>query len=242
MKLWLLAFLAVAAWAPAVQAQGVSRQARDTQQPRVISKTEPEYSEEARRADVNATIVLSLVVNEIGEPEDVRVERGAGFGLDERAVQCIQTWRFEPGTKDGKPFKAAIHVEVSFNLMTKGRQNQRASLTFTLPSGAARPELIKGAIPASPDAAGAALLRVRLTVGQDGKAKNLDILETTDQDWANQALKKMKEWRFRTSHGQNAEVQGVFELTVGHPKRRTSDRGARFSAGRPLGRASFSSP
>jgi TonB family protein len=218
MKLWLAAFLAVAAWAQDVPAQGTSRQAASIRQPRVISKTEPEYSEEARRAGVNATIILSLAVNENGEPEDVRIDRGAGFGLDEQAVQCIQTWRFEPGTKDGKPFKAATHIEVSFNLLEKGRQNQRASLTFTLPSGAARPELIKGAIPANPDAAGAALLRVRLTVGRDGKAKNLDILETTDQDWANQALQEMRKWRFRTSHGPDAEVQGLFELTVRHPK------------------------
>jgi len=220
MKLWLLGFLTIAAWAQDVPAQGASRQTSSTRQPHVISKTEPEYSEEARRAGVNATVVLSLAVNENGEPEDVRIERGAGFGLDEQAVQCIQTWRFEPGTKDGKPFKAAIHVEVSFSLLAKGRQNQRASLTFTLPSAAARPELIKGAIPSNPDAAGAALLRVRLTVGRDGKAKNLDILETTDQDWANQAVQEMRKWRFRVAKlpGQDGEIQGLFELKVGHPK------------------------
>jgi TonB family protein len=217
MKLWILGILAIAAWAQDVPAQA-SRQASSTRQPRVISKTDPEYSEEARRAGVNATIVLSLVVNENGEPEDVRIERGAGFGLDEQAVQCIQTWRFEPGTKDGKPFKAATHIEVNFSLLEKGRQNQRARLNFTLPPGPARPELIKGTIPPNPDAVGDALLRVRLTVSPDGRPQNLDILETTDQDWANQALKKMREWRFRTSHGQDAEVQGLFELTVGHPK------------------------
>jgi len=221
MKLFLLGFLAIAAWAQDARAQGVSRSSDGNQPPRVVAKTEPEYTEEARRAGVNATILLRLVVNEGGVPEEVQVVRGAGFGLDEKAVETVQSWRFDPGTKQGQPSRTPIHVEVSFNLMDKDHQRQHASLIFTLPPDTARPELIEGVVPANPDAAADGLLRVHLTVSRDGKVENLDVIETTDQEWAKQALRKMKKWRFRThsSSAEGAGLQGLFELTVGRPKR-----------------------
>src|SRR5438105_222582 len=73
--------------------------------PRVVSKSEPSYTEEARIAKVNSMALLSLVVREDGTVEDVRVTRGAGFGLDDLAVQSVERWHFEPGKKEGQPVK-----------------------------------------------------------------------------------------------------------------------------------------
>jgi TonB family protein len=187
-----------------------------TRPPRVISRAEPEYSEEARRAGVNAAIVVSLLVNENGAPRDINVVRGAGFGLDERAIRAIEAWRFEPATKEGKPFAAPTHVELHFSVLDKAHASQTARLNFGLAPGVERPELIKGKIPSNPDQPGDASLRVRFTVGPDGQPKNFQTFETNNQEWTDRALQEMADWRFRPAmrEGQPEEVYGVLELTV----------------------------
>jgi len=85
--------------------------------PSLIEKFEPRYSEEARAAKYQGTIVLSLVVGEVGFPRDVRVLRGLGMGLDERAVAAVSAWRFKPGMKDGMAVPVFATVEVNFRLL-----------------------------------------------------------------------------------------------------------------------------
>lgn len=188
-----------------------------TRPPRVISRAEPAYSQEASRAAVNTTIIVSLVVNENGAPQDIKVVRGAGFGLDEMAIRAIETLRFEPGTKEGKPFAASTHVELHFSVLDKNHARQTARLNFGLAPDVERPELIKGEIPSNPDQPGDASMRIRFTVGPDGQPKNFQIFETNNQQWSDRALREMAGWRFRPAMraGQPEEVYGVLELTVG---------------------------
>jgi len=187
-----------------------------TRPPRPISRTEPNYTEEASRAGVNTTIVVSFVVNENGAPQDIKVVRGAGFGLDERATRAIETWRFEPATREGKPFPLPNHVEMHLTTLDKAHAGQNARLNFGLSPDVERPELIKGKIPSNPDQPGDASLRIRFTVGPDGQPKNFQIFETNNQEWTGRAVQEMAGWRFRpaTREGQPEEVYGVFELTV----------------------------
>ncbi len=84
--------------------------------PKVIFQPDPEYSEEARKAKFQGTCVLWLVVGPDGRPRDIRVQRTLGLGLDEKAIEAVKTWRFEPALKDGKPVAVQISVEVSFRL------------------------------------------------------------------------------------------------------------------------------
>jgi periplasmic protein TonB len=84
--------------------------------PKVIYQPDPEYSEEARKVKHMGTVVLWLVVGVDGKPRDIRVLRTLGLGLDEKAMEAVKTWRFEPGTKDGKPVDTQIQVEVNFHL------------------------------------------------------------------------------------------------------------------------------
>lgn len=185
-----------------------------TRPPRIIARTEPQYSEEARRAGVSTTITVSLVVNENGVPEDIRVVRGAGFGLDEMAVRAIETWRFEPAIREGKPFKTSSRVEMHFNLPDKAHADQTARLHFDLPPGLERPQLIQGKIPANPDPPGEAVMRLRFTVNPDGSLQNLQTLETDNPEWTAHALHEIAGWRFRPAmaNGQPVEVRGIFEL------------------------------
>ena len=85
--------------------------------PSVLSKVEPEYSEEARKAKWQGTVVLQLVVDEHGLPQQMKVTRSLGLGLDQKAIEAVGKWRFKPGMKDGKPVPVIATIEVNFRLL-----------------------------------------------------------------------------------------------------------------------------
>lgn len=84
--------------------------------PRVIYQIDPEFSEEARKAKYQGTCTLMLVVNTAGRPTNIRVASSLGMGLDEKAIEAVKQWRFEPSMKDGHPVNVEIAVEVEFHL------------------------------------------------------------------------------------------------------------------------------
>lgn len=95
---------------------GVFRVGGGVSAPKVIYQPDPEYSEEARKAKYQGVCVLSLIVGPDGKPRDVKVARSLGLGLDEKAIEAVNQWKFEAAQKDGKPVAVAINVEVTFRL------------------------------------------------------------------------------------------------------------------------------
>ena len=96
---------------------GVYRIGGGVSQPTLLSKVEPEYSEEARKAKWQGTVVLSLIVDETGLAQQIKVSRSLGMGLDQKAIEAVQKWRFRPGLKDGKPVPVYATIEVNFRLL-----------------------------------------------------------------------------------------------------------------------------
>jgi protein TonB len=84
--------------------------------PRTLYAPDPEYSEEARRAKFQGSVLLALIVGPDGNPRDLHIMRSLGLGLDENALDAVRTWRFEPARKDGVPVAVQISVEVNFRL------------------------------------------------------------------------------------------------------------------------------
>ncbi|MGC1647223.1 MAG: energy transducer TonB [Candidatus Sulfotelmatobacter sp.] len=84
--------------------------------PRVIYGPEPQFSDEARKAKYQGTVVLWLVVGSDGRTHDIRVRQSLGMGLDEKAIEAIRQWKFEPGRKDGIPVAVQVDIEVNFHL------------------------------------------------------------------------------------------------------------------------------
>ncbi len=84
--------------------------------PRAIYAPDPEYSEEARKAKYQGTVVLWVVVGADGRPHDIRIVRSLGMGLDEKAIEAVRLWKFEPARKDNSPVAVQINVEVNFRL------------------------------------------------------------------------------------------------------------------------------
>ncbi len=85
--------------------------------PQVISKTEPEFTEEARKARHQGSVLLAAEVGVDGKAHNIRVIRSLGLGLDERAIAALAQWRFRPAISDGKPATAPATIEVFFHLL-----------------------------------------------------------------------------------------------------------------------------
>ena len=84
--------------------------------PQVIHSAEPEFTEEARRADYQGSAAIQLIVDSQGEPQDVRVVRHLGMGLDQKAVEAVRQYRFRPAMYQGHPVSVQMVIEVDFHL------------------------------------------------------------------------------------------------------------------------------
>jgi TonB family protein len=95
--------------------------------PMVIYKVDPEFSAEARQAKIGGVVLIGLVVNSQGVPENLRVLRAVGHGLDEQAVEAVKQYKFKPAMEDGNPVAKEINVEVNFKTMDSPGQSGGAS-------------------------------------------------------------------------------------------------------------------
>ena len=85
--------------------------------PAVIHRVEPGYTEQARKRRHHGTVTVAFVVNVDGAVEDVRVVDGLGYGLDQKAIEALQQWRFRPGLRFGDPVPVQAEVEINFRLL-----------------------------------------------------------------------------------------------------------------------------
>jgi protein TonB len=84
--------------------------------PQVIFSPEPSFSDEARKAKAQGIVLLLLIVGKDGHPYDIRVGQSLGMGLDEKAIEAVNQWRFRPATLNGQPVATQIAVQVDFHL------------------------------------------------------------------------------------------------------------------------------
>lgn len=84
--------------------------------PRLITHSNPEFSEEARSAKYQGVVIVSIHVDETGGTRNLRILHPVGMGLDQKAVQTVSQWRFNPAMKDGEAVDMDIAVEVDFHL------------------------------------------------------------------------------------------------------------------------------
>jgi TonB family protein len=96
---------------------GVYRVGGGVTAPSLLYKKEPEYSEEARKAKYQGTVLLYIEVDPSGRATNIKVQRSLGLGLDEKAIEAVKQWKFKPGYKDGKPVTVAATIEVNFRLL-----------------------------------------------------------------------------------------------------------------------------
>ena len=87
-----------------------------TSKARLISKPEPQYTEDARKNQITGTVVLKVVFGSNGTVSNIRTVSGLPYGLTERAIAAARNIKFVPATKDGHPVSMWMQLEYNFNL------------------------------------------------------------------------------------------------------------------------------
>jgi TonB family protein len=167
--------------------------------PYVIEKQAPPYSEDARVAKLQGTVLISLLVGEDGQPRNLRVLKSLGLGLDENAVASVSRWRFAPGTKDGQPVAVPSTVEVNFRLMQDARSWHLEGAAFNVPQGATQPRLIQAPYPPPSGLEQTGAVRLSFDVDEQGVPRNIHVESSSDPQWEDDVTVLIREWRFVAS-------------------------------------------
>jgi len=90
----------------------------DVTMPTVLREVKPSYTAEAMRAKVQGAVMVQAVVREDGTVGQVRVVRSLDrtFGLDEKALEAVRNWRFNPGRRQGRNVAVIVEIELMFTL------------------------------------------------------------------------------------------------------------------------------
>jgi len=102
---------------PPALGAGVYRVGGGVSAPKLLKKMEPEYTEGARAGKIQGTVVLGVDIAPDGTAGNFEVIRSLEPGLDQKAIDAVQQWRFQPGMKDGAPVTVRATIEVNFRLM-----------------------------------------------------------------------------------------------------------------------------
>jgi TonB family protein len=84
--------------------------------PQPLYQPEAEYPQAARNLKKTGTVLLQVIVGADGLVRNIQIKRPLGGGLDEKAVEAVKRWRFQPALKDGKPVAVVVNIEIGFNL------------------------------------------------------------------------------------------------------------------------------
>lgn len=87
-----------------------------TSKARILSKPEPQYTEDARKNQVTGTVVLRAVFSSSGQVTQIRAVSGLPYGLTDRAIAAARNIKFTPATKDGRNVSMWFQLEYNFNL------------------------------------------------------------------------------------------------------------------------------
>jgi TonB family protein len=190
----------------------------DIAAPFVIAKPNPAYTEEARLAKLEGSVLVSLVVDPSGQPRDIQVVRPLGLGLDEKAVENAREWRFKPGTKKGSPVAVLVNMEVFFRPQRTLWDWHVVRAAFRSPALETRPALIQVKFPATVDLEENAAVTLAFDVGPTGLPRNVLVVKSSDAKWESELLAAVRGgWRFRPGiiDGKPATVPAWFEFVRG---------------------------
>ena len=84
--------------------------------PVVVHSVMPEFTPEARAANFQGNVAIQLIVDAQGNPQDIRVIRRLGMGLEEKAIEAVRMYKFRPAMYQGHPVAVQIVIDVDFHL------------------------------------------------------------------------------------------------------------------------------
>ena len=102
--------------APTIPAPGTRKIGGAVSPPRVLHAPAPQFDREARAVKISGNVLVYLQVDTAGLPTNIRLLRPLGFGLDEKAVEAVSQYKFQPAMLNGSPVRVEMNVEVNFQI------------------------------------------------------------------------------------------------------------------------------
>lgn len=175
-----------------------------------IQRTEPEYTDEARTAELEGTVVLAAEIDESGLAQDLHVVESVGLGLDEKAMEAVKRWSFRPAVTPDPRIKTVRQIHIDFRLPSKESRWHLIGVRFQTPPGVSHPVFQKALYPIGagigPEAmeegrvlvAIGRLATVRLTfdVDEHGVPVNFRTQTASEPLWGSEATALVSQWRF----------------------------------------------
>ena len=168
-------------------------------------ETKPNYTEQARLAAVQGTVVVYAEIRKDGSPENLRILRSLGFGLDEEAIRAVQQWRFEPDP-EGELGRVATYVPVRFRLDRQiyGAQlasaNRQADIFQIAEGGITAPKIISRMGPSYTEEARTAKVSGTVVlfaeISNAGDVGNVVVLHGLGKGLDESAVRTIKQWKF----------------------------------------------
>jgi TonB family protein len=190
---------------------GVHRPGTFVISPIVVAKKEPEYSEAARLAGLEGTVVLEAVIAEDGSAKQIRVARPLGLGLDENAVEAARTWRFTPGLYQGRPAPVEIDLAVDFFIQSRESRWHMVGVAFHPSEGISEPLFAYVDYPSGAGVARSAIddarlvnvmgrfaaVRLSFDVDESGIPVHFRVEHASEAIWGIEAIAVLEKWRFK---------------------------------------------
>jgi TonB family protein len=163
--------------------------------PQVIESSPATYTDEALAARIEGTVTLEAAVDITGKITTLRVIKGLGSGLDERAMSAVLNWRFAPASQHGTPVQAITQIDVDFKLPAQ---------TPFIGDGVYRqipPTVITRVEPRYTDEArtlhyGGTVV-VQATIGVDGSVKIDKVVRELEHGLTENAIEALQQWKFK---------------------------------------------
>jgi len=174
------------------------------------TKVDPEYSEEARAVGLQGSVILDIEIAPDGHTQNPRVIHGLGMGLDEKAIEIVKQWRYNPAPNINAPILHRV-VEVSFRLKPAGPWVLDASeFRAQLVGGAAlsKPELRQFAAPDPAVCSAQGYVAASFNIGSDGAPSDIQIAADVADSQRDSVRKAIQSWRFRLATWNGSDVPG----------------------------------
>ena len=174
--------------------------------PRVIESKPPIYTDEAIAARIEGTVTLETDVDAQGKFKILRVVKGLGFGLDQRAMGTVLDWKFAPATRNGISVRAITQVDVDFKLPPPPQVFLRVG------NGVTPPLILSRVEPHYTDEARQARSRgtvvLEVVIRKDGTVDVLRVARGLGFGLDESAVEAIKQWRFKpgTRNGEPVDV------------------------------------
>jgi TonB family protein len=197
--------------------------------PEVLEKTNPDYTDEARVAELEGSVLVQATIGEDGHAYDFKVTRPLGLGLDEKAIEAVKNWRFKPAEREGRPEAASSTVSVDFLLGPKQSRWHLIQAAFDVPADTSRPVFQRADFPRGDGilsrsayeegrivgAIGrAAFVTLEFAISEQGIPVNPRVVQASEDVWPPEAILVVQPWRFKPAMKEGRPVPGTCKVEL----------------------------